>query len=124
VRLEAVSGRIRAVQLVVFEKGLDLELLVVDQFETVWAEYLDAVVAERIVTRADDDAGVGAHAGRQVGDGGGGDGAGEHDAAAHGADARGERRLQHVPGEPRVLADHDPHGTPGIATRDVGDGAS
>ena len=71
------------------------------------AEDLDAVVLVRVVAGADHDAGVGAHATVRCATAGVGIGPAEHHAAAHRADAGGERRLEHVAGEARVLADHD-----------------
>src|SRR5690606_33983188 len=58
---------------------------------------------------------------REVRDGGRRNRPGQHHAAAHRADASGERCLQHVPGEARVLADHDPWGAVAVPPRDVGE---
>ena len=97
----AEQRRARAARAVLQER-LELRFLLVRQLEAVAPEDLDAVVLVGIVARADDDAGVGAHAHRELGDGGRRDGTAQDDPAAHRADARGDRRLQHVPREPGV----------------------
>src|SRR5690606_28937717 len=73
---------------------------------------------------ADDHAGVGPHRVGEVRDRGGRDGAGHHDPASHRADAGAEGRLDHVPGQARVLADDDSGVLSGSLARDVGDGAA
>ena len=107
-----------------FEQRLDLGLGLVGELEAVGAEDLDAVVVVRIVAGADHDAGVGAHADREVRDRGRRDRAAQDHAAAHRADPRGERRLDHVAREPRVLADHDARDVALAAARDERDRAA
>ncbi len=66
---------------------------------------LDPVVVERIVRRADHDPRGEAQRARQVGDRGRGERSGQVDVDARRGESRLQRRLQHVPGDPRVLAD-------------------
>ena len=77
-----------------------------------------------IVAGADHDAGVRAHAHGEMGDRGGGNGPAKQHPSSHRADARGDRGLDHVAGEPRVLADDDPRGVALAASRHVGHGAA
>ena len=109
VRLADAGGsRPQVVQLVVRDQVLDLGLDLIGQLEAVGAEELDPVVLIGIVRRADHRPGVGAHRDRQVGDGGRRQRAAEQHVDSHAAEPGSERRLQHVAGEPRVLADHHP----------------
>ena len=87
-------------------QGLDLQFGLVRQLVAVRPEQLDAVVAEGVVRGRDHDAEVGPQT------------AGHHRHAwrrqrpeqahvhAHRGEPRHQRRLDHVAGEPRVLADH------------------
>ncbi len=101
------AGVARAEERVVGHQALDLGLHRVGELEAVRPEDLDAVVLIRVVARADDDAGVGAHAHRQIGDGGRRHRSAQDHAAPHGANARRDRRFEHVTGEARVFADDD-----------------
>jgi hypothetical protein len=89
------------------DEPLDLELVLVGELEAGPVEELDAVVLVRVVAGADDDSGVGPHRLGDEGDPRRGKRAAEEDVDAHGADARGDGGLQHVAGQPGVLADDD-----------------
>ena len=86
---------------------LDPQLGLVGQLEAVAGEELDAVVLVGVVAGADHHAGVGAHRLGEEGDARRRQRPGEHHVHAHGADAGGDGLLQHVAGEPGVLADDD-----------------
>ena len=73
----------------------------------VLVEELDAVVLKGIVRGGDDHAGVGAQAAREKGDTRRRHRPDQQHVDTHRADARGERALEHVAGEARVLADDD-----------------
>ncbi len=109
-------------RLSVGHESLDLRFGLVGQLESVAPENLDAVVGVWVVAGADHDAGVGPHADREVSHGGGGDGSAEQNPASHRANARGDRGLDHVPGEAGVLADDDPGRVPLAPAGHVGDG--
>ena len=79
----------------------------VGELEAVGAEELDAVVLERVVRCGDRDAGVGAQAARQERDAGRRHRADQQHVHAHRAEPGGERRLEHVARQARVLADDD-----------------
>ena len=68
-------------------------------------EELDAVVVERVVRGADHDAGGQAQRARQVGDAGVGSGPDSSTSTPAAAKPGFERRLEHVAGDARVLAD-------------------
>jgi hypothetical protein len=89
------------------ELALDRRLDLVGELVPVGAEQLDAVILERIVRGRDHDAEIGAQAARQHGDGRRRQRPDQHDIHAHGDEARGQRRLDHIAREPRVLADDD-----------------
>ena len=101
----------------------DFSLDIVGQLETVGAEDLDAVVLERIVGRADDHTGVGAHARRDEGDGRRRQRPHQHDVRAGRDDARFEGALEHVAGQSRVFADDDAAAFAALA-KVLGDGAA
>ena len=86
---------------------LDLRLDLVGQLEPRPAEELDAVVLERVVGGGDDHPGVRAECPREERDPGRGERTDEQHVDAHRADAGRHRGLEHVAGEPRVLADQD-----------------
>ena len=92
--------------------ALDVCLHVVGQLETVGSEYLDAVVLIGIVRGTDHHARVGAHAGRDEGDGRRGHGSDQHDVSTRRHDSRLQRAFQHVAGQARVLADNHPAAPP------------
>ncbi len=87
---------------------LDRQLDRVGQLEAVRAEQLDAVVLIGIVRGRDHDAEIGAQGPGQQGHARGRQRPEQRHVHAHGDEARGQRRLQHVAGQPGVLADHDP----------------
>ena len=70
-------------------------------------EELDSVVVERIVRRRDHDTEIGAHRARQHPDCRRGNRTGEQDVHAHRRETGHQSRLDHVPGEARILADQD-----------------
>ena len=84
---------------------LDLELDLVGQLVAVRAEQLDAVVVVRIVRGRDHHAEIGAHRARQHGDRRRRHRAGQQHVHADRGEARDQRGLDHVAGQPRVLAD-------------------
>src|SRR5262245_8838748 len=88
-------------------EALDLRLVLVGQLEPRAAEELDAVVLERVVGRRDHHARVCPQRAREERDARGGQRPDEQHVDPHRADARRHRGLQHVPREPRVLADED-----------------
>ena len=86
--------------------GLDLQLDLVRQLVAVRPEQLDAVVGVVVVRGRDHDAQIGAHRARHHGHARRRQGAeGAHVHADRGQ-TRHERRLDHVAGQTRVLADH------------------
>ncbi len=86
---------------------LDLALGLVGELVAVGIEQLDAVVVERVVRGRDHHAEIGAQRARQHGDGGRRHRAEQEHVHADGGEARHQRRLEHVAGQARVLADHD-----------------
>ena len=127
-------------QLVVGDQVLDVGLDLVGQLEAVGAEELDPVVLVGIVRGADHRAGVGPHRDGELRDGRRRKRPAEEHVDAHAAQARGQRRLQHVPRNTSVFADHHPvavaapldgegHGAPELEHQlarhriDVGDAA-
>ena len=78
---------------------------VVGELEAVGAEQLDAVVVERIVRGRDHHAEIGAHGAREHADRRRRDRAGEQDVHADRGEAGDQRGLDHVAGEPGILAD-------------------
>ena len=89
------------------DQALDLEFEVIRQLEAVRAEDLEPVVLERIVRRGQHDARHAVHGAGEVRDRGGGHGADQQHRRPLRHQPAGERRLQHVPGEARILADDD-----------------
>ena len=87
--------------------ALDLGLDLVGQLVPVGGEDLDAVVLVGIVRRADHHARVRAHRPGDERDPGRRQRSHQQHVGAGGHDPRLQRALQHVAGEPRVLADHD-----------------
>ena len=94
----------------------------VRQLEAVAREELDAVVLKGVVRGRDHHTRVGAHGRGDVGDARGGERPHQEHVHPHGADPRHQGAFQHVAGEPRVLADHDPV-APLAVFKDVGRGA-
>ncbi len=92
---------------ILVEQLLDPHLDVVGQLVAVGTEQLDAVVVERIVRGGDHHAEVGAHRARQHGDGRRRHRTELQHVHADRGEARLQRGLDHVAGQPRVLADHD-----------------
>ena len=92
---------------VAVDQPLDAELDVVGQLVAVRPEQFYAVVVVRIVRGRDHDAEIGAHRSRQHGDGRRRDRAEQQHVHADRGEAGDQRRLDHVAGEPGVLADHD-----------------
>ena len=90
---------------VAVDQLLDLELDLVGQLVAVRTEQLDAVVVVRIVRGGDHHAEIGAHRARQHGDRRRRHRAGEQHVHADRGEARHQRGLDHVAGQPRVLAD-------------------
>src|SRR5216683_261973 len=103
----AELGRDGAPARPLFERCLDLQLDLVRQLVPVAAEELDAVVRIGVVRGRKHDAEIGAQAARQHGDGRGRERADQHDIHAHRDKPGGQRRLEHVAGQPRILADDD-----------------
>jgi hypothetical protein len=87
--------------------ALDLRLDLVGELVAVRPEQLDAVVVIGVVGGGDDDAQIGAQRAREHGHTRCGHRAQQHHVHADGDEARGQRRLQHVAGKARVLADDD-----------------
>ncbi len=106
------------------DERLDLGLRRVGQLEAVPAEDLDAVVVVGVVAGADHDPGVGAHAHREVGDRRRRHRPAQQHAPAHRGHPGGDRGLEHVAGEARVLADQHAGRVPLGAARDERDGAA
>ena len=99
-------------------EGGDVVLDRVGQLQAVPREDFEAVVLKGVVRRRDHDARIGAQAAGQKGDPGRGHRPDQQHVPAHRAHARGQRRLKHVPREPRVLADHD-FVVPGTLRKDL-----
>jgi len=95
--LGACAGRV--------EGGLHRRLILVGELEAVAAEHLDAVVGERIVRRADHDAGGGVGTGDQFGDRRGGQDAQQACLRAGADKAGGDRALEHGAAASRVAPD-------------------
>ncbi len=102
------------------EQRLDLELDLVAELEAVRPEDLDAVVVERIVRGGDHDAEVGAHRVRQHGDARRRNRAGQEHVHTDRGEAGDQRVLDHVAGQPRVLADEDAMAMLAIAENEPG----
>ncbi len=90
---------------VAVDQRFDLVLDLVGQLVAVRPEQLDAVVVERIVRGRDHDAEIGAHRAGQHGDRGRRHRAEQQHVHADRGEARDQRGLDHVAGEPGVLAD-------------------
>ncbi len=93
--------------LVGVDQRLDLLLDLVGQLVAVRAEQFDAVVVVGVVRGRNHHAEVGAHRARQHGDRGRRHRAEQEHVHAHRGEAGDQRRLDHVAGEPGILADHD-----------------
>ena len=91
---------------VAVDQRFDVVLGLVGKLVAVGPEQLDAVVVERIVRGRDHDADVGPHRARQHGDGRGRHRAEQQHVHADRGEARDQRRLDHVAGQPGILADH------------------
>ena len=104
---ELGGGRERLGEVVALHAPLDLQLDRVGELVAVRPEQLDAVVLVRIVRGRDHDPEIAAHHARQHRDRRRRQRPQQHHVHAHGQEAGGERGLQHVAGEPRVLADDD-----------------
>ena len=87
------------------DQRLDAEFDLVGQLVAVRAEQLDAVVVVRVVRGRDHHAEIGAHRARQHGDRRRRHRAGQQHVHADRGEARHQRGLDHVAGQPRVLAD-------------------
>jgi hypothetical protein len=85
----------------------DLHFAFVGQLLSVGAEKLDAVVFELIVRRGNHHAQIRAQRTREHGHGRRRQRAEQEHIHAHGGEARHQRGLDHIAGQPRVLADHD-----------------
>ncbi len=92
---------------VLIEQLLDPHLDVVRELVAVGSEQLDAVVVERIVRGRDHHAEIGAHRARQHRNGRRRHRTEQQHVHADRGEARLQRRLDHVAGQPRILADHD-----------------
>ena len=103
-------------------RRLDGMLDRVRQLQSTGREELDAVVVERIVRRADDDAGGQPQRARQIGDARCGQRPGQMDVDPRRRQPGLERRFEHVAGNPRVLADQD-RGPPAGVARLLGEHA-
>ena len=86
---------------------LDLVFDLVGKLVAVGAEQLDAVIVIGVVRGRDHDAEIGAHRARQHGDGGRRHRAEQQHVHADRGEAGDQRRLDHIAGQPRILADHD-----------------
>jgi hypothetical protein len=102
------TGALRqsAVEIFVHQE-FDLSLDIVGQLEAGRAEQLDAVVLEQIVGRGNHHAEIGAHRFGQHRHRGRRHRAKLKHIHAHRGEARDQRGLDHVAGQPCVLADHD-----------------
>jgi len=89
-----------------FDQRLDLALDLVGEFEPVWAENLDAVVVIGVVGGRDHNADIGPQGPRQHGDARRRDRAELEHVDADRGEAGDEGGLDHVAGQPGVLADH------------------
>ncbi len=90
------------------DQSLDLLLRRIGQFEAVRPEQLNAVVVIGIVGCGDHHAVIGAERAGQHGDGRGRHGSEQEDIDADRDKTRGDGVLDHIAGEPRILADDDP----------------
>ena len=124
---EGLADRVRGRPHVVDPPGgdevLDLGLERVRELVALAREELDAVVLVGVVRGRDHDPGVGAQAARHEGDARRRQRPDEHDVDPHRADARGQRALEHVAREARVLADEHPVAARAVA-EDVRAGAA
>ncbi len=91
-----------------FDQPLDLVLELVRELVAVRPEQLDAVVVVWIVRGRDHDAEIGAHRACQHGDRRGRNRSGEQHVHTDRGEASHQRVLDHVTGEPSVLADQHP----------------
>jgi hypothetical protein len=89
------------------DQFLDLALDGVGELEPVRPEELDAVILVEIVRGGDHHADIGPHRARHHGDGGGRNRAEQEHVHADGEKPGGQRLLDHVAGQARILADHD-----------------
>ncbi len=89
------------------DQRFDLVLDVVGQLVAVGSEQLDAVVVEGVVRGGDHDAEIGAHRARQHGDRRRGHRPEQQHVHADGGEARDQSRLDHIAGQPGILADDD-----------------
>ncbi len=103
----AQALRRRALPAGALDLRLDRLLDLVRELVAIGAEQLDAVVLVGIVRGRDHDAGIGAQGPRQHGDGGRRQRPDQDHVHAHGDEAGGERGLDQVAREPRILADDD-----------------
>jgi hypothetical protein len=87
---------------------LDVRLDLVRQLVAVRTEQLDAVVVIGIVRCRDHHAEIGAHRAGQHGDRRRGHGTEQQNVHADRREPGDERGLDHIAGQPRVLADHHP----------------
>ena len=101
-----VARRRQAVHLVAVHEGLDRAFGVVRQLEAVRAEQLDAVVLEGVVRGRDHDAEISPKRPRQVGYGRRRQRTDQDDIHANRDETGGQRRLQEIPRQAGILADH------------------
>ena len=101
---------------------LDLQLAVVGELVAVRPEQLDAVVAEAVVAGGDHHPQVCAHGSGHQRHGRRGQGAEQPHVHARGGEAGHQRGLQHVAGQPRVLADHHQVAAGGVAQEQLARG--
>src|SRR5262245_3082561 len=92
---------------VAFHQDLDRLLVLVGELVAVGTEQLDAVVAVRVVRGGDHHAKIGTQRPGQHGDGRRRHRTELEYVHAHRSEARDERGLDHIAGEPRILTDHD-----------------
>ena len=90
------------------DQPLDILLDLVGQLVAVRPEQLDAVVVERIMRRRDHHAEIGAHRAGQHGDRRRRHRPEQQHVHADRGEARDQRGLDHVAGQPGILADHHP----------------
>ncbi len=110
-------GRCQALVAAALHALLDRQLDRIRQLVAVGAEQLDAIVLVGIVRCRDHHADVGPQRAGQQGHPGRRQRAQQDHIHAHRHEARGQRRLQHVAGEPGVLADH--HAMAMVATGEM-----
>ena len=99
---------------------LDPCLQVVRELVAVGSENLQPVVLKRIVRGRDHHACAAAHALREVGDRRRRHRTHQEDVHARGNQSAGERRLEHVAGDARILADDDPVAVGTLGPQDLG----